>query len=345
MLLLFIGQFAINLKAESASPGVNIRRATAGRTTCICLTRPNSDCGVQFVTVELVLRSNEAKNTLKYHQNHGLNFNSELFMNPTPINTSYDIGLVALSFAFAVIGSFVALSAAGRLVTSKGRMSLGNLLTIGVSLGGVGVWSMHFIGMLALQMDVGSSYSMTETFASMLIAIVATAASVAIAAKQPDSLPRLLVAGLFLGMSVAAMHYLGMFGLKIYGFVTWDMALVGASMLIAVVAATAALWLAFNSPTTQSRVVASLVMGVAVCAMHYTGMAAADFVCTTPERSAIPQGTGFIATFRLPLLVITTTVMLTILLSLDQLFQHFFSSPKAQAKRSLQGRVAQASKR
>lgn len=255
-------------------------------------------------------------------------------MNPTPVNTSYDIGLVALSFAFAVIGSFVALSAAGRLVTSKGRMSLSNLLTIGVALGGVGVWSMHFIGMLALKMDVGSSYSMTETFVSMLIAIVATAASVAVAAKQPDSLPRLLVAGLFLGLSVVAMHYLGMFGLKIYGFITWDLALVGASMLIAVVAATAALWLAFNSPTTESRVVASLVMGVAVCAMHYTGMAAADFVCTTPERSAIPQGTGFIAAFRLPLLVITTTVMLTILLSLDQLYQHFFSNPKVDAKRS-----------
>lgn len=259
-----------------------------------------------------------------------------LQMNPTPVNTSYDIGLVALSFAFAVIGSFVALSAAGKLFTRKGGMSVSNLLTIGVSLGGVGVWSMHFIGMLALKMDVGSSYSMTETLSSMLIAIVATASSVAIAAKQPDNLPRLLVAGLFLGLSVVGMHYLGMFGLKIYGFITWDFALVGVSLLIAVVAATAALWLSFNSPTIQSRVGASLVMGVAVCAMHYTGMAAADFVCTTPERSAIPQGTGFIATFRLPLLVITTTIMLTILLSLDQLFQHFVASPKVQAKRSTQ---------
>lgn len=266
-------------------------------------------------------------------------------MNPTPVTTSYDIGLVALSFAFAVIGSFVALSAAGKLFTNKGRINLSNLLTIGVALGGVGVWSMHFIGMLALQMDVGSSYSMTETFASMLIAIVATAASVAIAAKRPDSLPRLLVAGLFLGLSVVAMHYLGMFGLKIYGFITWNMALVGASMLIAVVAATAALWLAFNSPTIQRRVGASLVMGVAVCAMHYTGMTAADFVCTTTERSAIPQGAGFIAAFRLPLLVITTTVMLTIMLSLDQLFQHFFANPKVDAGRPQKRKAAQLLKK
>jgi NO-binding membrane sensor protein with MHYT domain len=240
----------------------------------------------------------------------------------TIVNTSWDPGLIALSFAFAVIGSFVALSAASRLYAGKGRLDWINVLAVGVALGGVGVWSMHFIGMLALRMDVGSSYSMLETFTSLAVAVAATAGSVAMAARRPDSLPRLLLAGFLLGMSVVVMHYLGMFGLKIYGFITWDMALVGASMLIAVVAATAALWLAFNSPTLARRVAASLAMGVAVCAMHYTGMAAAEFVCTTSERSAIPQGTGFISAFRLPLLVIGTTGMLTLMLSLDQLYQH-----------------------
>jgi NO-binding membrane sensor protein with MHYT domain len=240
----------------------------------------------------------------------------------TIVNTTWDPGLIALSFAFAVVGSFVALSAATRLYASKGRLDWINVLAVGVALGGVGVWSMHFIGMLALRLDVGSSYSMLETFTSLAVAVAATAGSVAMAARRPDSLPRLLLAGLLLGMSVVVMHYLGMFGLKIYGFISWDMALVGASMLIAVVAATAALWLAFNSPTLGQRVAASLAMGVAVCAMHYTGMAAAEFVCTTGERTAIPQGAGYISSFRLPLLVIGTTVMLTLLLSLDQLFQH-----------------------
>lgn len=241
------------------------------------------------------------------------------------VNTSWDLGLIALSFAFAVAGSFVALSAATRLHAARGRLDWSNVLAVGVALGGVGVWSMHFIGMLALRMDVGSSYSMMETFTSLAVAVLATAGSVALAARRPDSLARLLAAGFLLGSSVVVMHYLGMFGLKIYGFISWDMALVGASMLIAVVAATAALWLAFNSPTMARRVVASLAMGVAVCAMHYTGMAAAEFVCTTSERTAIPQGTGFISAFRLPLLVIGTTVMLTMLLSLDQLYQHLRS--------------------
>jgi NO-binding membrane sensor protein with MHYT domain len=247
-------------------------------------------------------------------------------MNPN-VTTAFDPLLVALSFAFAVIGSFVALTAAGRVNQRGGRQSLSNVLTVGVALGGIGVWSMHFIGMLALDMDVGSSYSMTETFISLLAVIGATSWTVSFAARSPDNLPRLAAAGALLGMSVVFMHYLGMFGLKINGYIRWDYGVVLLSALIAVVAATAALWLAFNSPTLNRRVAASLAMGVAVCAMHYTGMYAAEFVCTTESRNAIPQGTGYISSFRLPTLVIAITLMMTAVLSVDQLFQYLRTKP------------------
>lgn len=247
-------------------------------------------------------------------------------MNPS-VNTAFDPWLVALSFAFAVIGSFVALTAAGRVNRQGGRQSLSNVITVGVALGGIGVWSMHFIGMLALDMDVGSSYSMVETFASLLVVIVATSWTVSFAAKSPDDIPRLITSGVLLGMSVVVMHYLGMFGLKINGYIRWDYGVVLLSALIAVVAATAALWLAFNSPTLKRRVAASLAMGVAVCAMHYTGMFAAEFVCTTENRNAIPQGTGYISSFRLPMLVIAITAMMTAMLSVDQLFQYLRNRP------------------
>jgi NO-binding membrane sensor protein with MHYT domain len=240
----------------------------------------------------------------------------------TPVVTQFDLGLVALSFLFAVIGSFVALTAAGRVKARDGRISLSNLVTVGVALGGIGVWSMHFIGMLALRMDVGSSYAMTETFVSLAVVVVAASLAVRYAAHHPDNLPRLAMAGTGLGLSVVVMHYLGMFGLKIYGFISWDLALVGLSVVIAVVASTVALWLAFNTPTVSRRVLAALAMGVAVCAMHYTGMAAAEFVCTTDARSAIPQGDDFVSSFRLPSLVIVTTVLMTLMLSLDQGFQY-----------------------
>lgn len=235
--------------------------------------------------------------------------------------TSWDPGLVALSFLFSVIGSFIALTAANGLRSSQGRLDWTRLLTVGAALGGVGVWSMHFIGMLALRMDVGSSYSVPETLVSLAVAVIATAGSVALAASRPDSLARLLLAGCLLGLSVVLMHYLGMFGLKIYGFISWDMLLVGASIVIAMVAATAALWLALNTPTLKRRLAAALAMGVAVCAMHYTGMAAAEFICTTTERSAIPQGDALISAFRLPSLVVSATVLMTLLLSLGQVFQ------------------------
>lgn len=254
-------------------------------------------------------------------------------MNPT-VTTAFDPLLVALSFAFAVIGSFVALTAAGRVNQRGGRQSLSNVLTVGVALGGIGVWAMHFIGMLALNMDVGSSYSMTETFVSLVVVIAATSWTVSFAARSPDHLPRLVGAGVLLGLSVVVMHYLGMFGLKINGYIRWDYGVVVLSMAIAVVAATAALWLAFNSPTLARRVGAALAMGVAVCAMHYTGMFAAEFVCTTESRNAIPQGTGFISSFRLPMLVIATTVMMIAILSVDQLFQYLRAKPATAAVRT-----------
>ena len=243
----------------------------------------------------------------------------------SPVNTQFDLALVALSFLFSVIGSFVALTAASRVRDARGRISRSNLAAVGLALGGVGVWSMHFIGMLALQMDVGSSYAMTETFASLGVVVVTAMVAVRYAAANPNSLPRLALAGTGLGAGVVVMHYLGMFGLKIYGFISWDKMLVAASVLIAVAASTVALWLAFNTPNLLRRVLASVAMGVAVCAMHYTGMAGAEFVCTTEARAAIPQGGDFISSFELPMLVIVATVLMVLMLALDQGLQYLMA--------------------
>ena len=155
--------------------------------------------------------------------------------------------------------------------------------------------------------------------------VIAAMLAVRYAAANPNSLPRLALAGTGLGAGVVVMHYLGMFGLKIYGYVTWNTLLVGASVLIAVVASTVALWLAFHTPTLSRRVQASLAMGVAVCAMHYTGMAGAEFVCTTDARSAIPQGSDFISSFELPMLVIVATVLMLLMLTLDQGMQYLMA--------------------
>lgn len=242
-------------------------------------------------------------------------------MNSTVIS-SFDSGLVLLSIAFAIVGSFVALTAAGRINQANGSLNRGNIISAGLALGGVGVWSMHFVGMQALKMDVGSSYSLLETIVSLVAAIVGTSLAFAYAAKAPKQLSRILLAGFLLGLGVVVMHYLGMYGLKINGYIEWDATFVAASIGIAVVAATAALWLAFNSQSLVKRLGAAVIMGVAVCSMHYIGMAAADFICTTESRDAIPQGWGYISRLTLPSLVIVITLLMITMISLDQFYQY-----------------------
>lgn len=242
-------------------------------------------------------------------------------MNSTVIS-SFDSGLVLLSIAFAIVGSFVALTAAGRINQANGSLNRGNIISAGLALGGVGVWSMHFVGMQALKMDVGSSYSLLETIVSLVAAIVGTSLAFAYAAKAPKQLSRILLAGFLLGLGVVVMHYLGMYGLKINGYIEWDATFVAASIGIAVVAATAALWLAFNSQSLVKRLGAAVIMGAAVCSMHYIGMAAADFICTTESRDAIPQGWGYISRLTLPSLVIVITLLMITMISLDQFYQY-----------------------
>ena len=241
-------------------------------------------------------------------------------MNPIVLS-SYQPMYVVLSFMLAAAGSFVALTAATRIKQADGSFSTTNTLAAGLALGGIGVWAMHFVGMLALKLDVASSYAMVETGVSLLAAIVAASLALGYVARAPERLSRMVVAGALLGMSVVVMHYLGMYGMKIGGYIQWDYAIVAASIAIAVVAAAAALWLAFNTASLLKRLVAALVMAVAVCAMHYTGMAAAEFVCTTANRSAIPQGFGYVSSFSISSMVIIATLSMMFLIAMSLLFQ------------------------
>ena len=241
-------------------------------------------------------------------------------MNSTVVST-WNSQLVALSFVISVLGSFVALAAANMMRHADGSLSRVNTLAAGLALGGIGVWSMHFIGMAALKLDVTTGYSLIETLVSLVAAVAAATLALMYVAKDSTSLMR--VAGAVLGIGVAVMHYLGMYGVRIGGYIAWNYGVVALSILIAVVAASAALWLAFNTPTLGFRGLAAVVMGVAVCTMHYTGMAAADYICTTADRNAVPQGFGVIRAGQLPLLVACVALGITVLIFVDQGIQRF----------------------
>jgi NO-binding membrane sensor protein with MHYT domain len=242
-------------------------------------------------------------------------------MNPV-VSSSYQLSYVAISFAIAVLGSFVALTAATRIRQQNGKISLFNTISAGIALGGIGVWSMHFIGMLALKLDVASSYAPIETGISLVAAIAASAVALAFVAKAPEKIGRMLIAGFLLGLGVVVMHYLGMYGMKFGGFIQWDFGVVALSAVIAVVAATAALWLAFHTRTFKPRLAAAVLMGVAVCAMHYTGMTAAEFICTTVNRGTPPQGFGYVSSMDMYAVVASAALFMAALISIDQMFQH-----------------------
>lgn len=205
--------------------------------------------------------------------------------------TSFDPGWVAVSFVVSVIGSYTALWVAPSVAGQRsGQVNWFNAALSGLALGGVGIWSMHFLGMLAYEVPLAVGYRLTELVVSLVAAVLVSTLAMGYMSAQAFTLRRLLVAGPLAGAGVAVMHYLGMHGMRFGGYFDWNLLLVGLSVAIAVAAASAALWLAFHTRSAATRAGAALAMGVAVCTMHYTGMAAATVVCTTSSRrSMLPE--------------------------------------------------------
>jgi len=197
----------------------------------------------------------------------------------------YHLWLVLVSFVVASLGAYTALAVmAAQTANGNGRVNWVNTSAAGLALGGVGIWSMHFLGMLAFNVHVNIGYRVLETAVSLVAAVVVSTLALGYMAAQPFSFRRLLIAGPLAGLGVAVMHYLGMYGMRFGGYFDWSAPLVLLSVVIAIVAATVALWLAFHTPKKSHRVGAAALMGVAVCTMHYTGMAAASLLCTTGSR-------------------------------------------------------------
>ena len=210
------------------------------------------------------------------------------------LNISWDPVLIAISYLVAFIASFVALDSAGKIPLSSRKAALFWRIAGGVTLG-IGIWSMHFIGMLSMQMPMMMSYDLWLTLASLGVAVVAsaTALNIAVAGKKLSPF-RLIFATAILSAGVVSMHYIGMAALMLDGSIIWESRLVGLSVVIAVVASGTALWLAFRLRDKHkgvfiNRILAAFVMGAAICAMHYTGMSAAQF---QEMAHTLPGGIG-----------------------------------------------------
>ncbi|MCK5662192.1 MAG: hypothetical protein KAI17_01850 [Thiotrichaceae bacterium] len=228
------------------------------------------------------------------------------------IETSYNFTLVGLSYAIAVFGSYTALNLAVHIPLAKGRMIFWWLVGAAVALGGGAIWSMHFIGMLAYNMPMDVDYDPVLTIASLFMAVVSVGAGLFIVGRGGASIIKLVLAGLIAGSGVVAMHYTGMMTMIMPADTTYDMSIVGLSAVIAVVASIVALWLAFNLRGKMQRFGSAFVMGVAVCGMHYTGMAAATI---TPNGATVDVSSSYFSAESLGILLFgVAAILLSMLL-------------------------------
>jgi NO-binding membrane sensor protein with MHYT domain/signal transduction histidine kinase len=198
------------------------------------------------------------------------------------MQASYNTWLVALSIVVAMTVAYTALKLAARVAEAEGAG--GRLWLFGGAIAmGTGIWSMHFIGMLAFSVSVPLRYDIIETLGSLVIAIITSGFALAIASRAELSLRRLAIGAVIMGAGISAMHYSGMAAITIVPMITYEPLLVAASIAIAVTASFAALWLAFNLRNGQSTYIglarcgAAVVMGLAISGMHYTAMAASKF--------------------------------------------------------------------
>lgn len=214
------------------------------------------------------------------------------------LSFSHDPWLVALSLVMAAFGSYTALDMTERQQNATGEAVWLWHCCAALALGG-GIWAMHFIGMLASTLGVPVAYEPVRTVLSLVTAVGFVSLGLLMVNGGDRSLVRLGGAGVIVGLGVAAMHYLGMSALVVPGTVAYRPLPWALSVLIAIFAATAALWLSTRRQRLRERVAAALVMAVAIGGMHYAGMGAA--VVTLDPLASSGQGIGSV-----PLAIIVT---------------------------------------
>ncbi|MGZ5146717.1 MAG: MHYT domain-containing protein, partial [Burkholderiales bacterium] len=193
----------------------------------------------------------------------------------------YNYWLVFVSLLVAILASYTALDLASRITASKGRASRAWLVGGAFSMG-IGIWSMHFIGMLAFRLPIPMAYDVAITLLSMLIAVVVSGFALFTVSRDTLSASNLIAGGVLMGLGICAMHYTGMAAMQTHPPITYDAVLFAASVAIAVTASHAALWIAFTLRSASdwvryAKLGSAIIMGFAITGMHYTGMAAASF--------------------------------------------------------------------
>ncbi|MGO8895819.1 MAG: MHYT domain-containing protein [Streptosporangiaceae bacterium] len=208
-----------------------------------------------------------------------------------------------LAYLMSCVGCFLGLRCATRAQAYRGAARARWLAAGALAIATTGIWVMHFIAMLGFTIPGQTiRYNVVITIVSMLIAVIVVGTGTFIVGFSRGGTWPLLAGGMIIGIGVASMHYLGMAAIRVPDSLTYNPAIVAASVVIAMVAGIAALWAALRLNTLWSTLVASLIMGVAVSGMHYTGMAALR-VQAAPGLAVNTSATASAGAFLLPLIL------------------------------------------
>jgi PAS domain S-box-containing protein len=240
----------------------------------------------------------------------------ELFSPPTdPSLLQYGVytpTLVLLSILVAIFSSWMGLQVVGQARLANTRPLRAAMLATGSLALGCGVWSMHFIGMLAFALCTHVNYENGLTLLSVLPSLAASWIALTLISRRSLSLASLLTGGVLVGAGIGAMHYTGMAAMQMSLDLRYDPFMFGLSIVVAVVLATLALWIRFGLrtlrlPDWMLTAFSAGVMGCAIAGMHYTGMAAARFVGQLPPGAVPQHGSTFLA-LAITLITIAVTV-------------------------------------
>lgn len=216
-----------------------------------------------------------------------------------------------LAYAMSVIGSLLGLQCAARSRSEEGRV--GWLIGAAIAIGGTGIWVMHFIAMLGFSIrGTEIRYDVPLTLLSAVTAIVVVGIGLFMVNKPEPTWLGLLAGGVVTGLGVGGMHYTGMAAMKTTAHLSYDLPIVGLSLLIAVVAATVALWFTLRVRGFLATGAAALIMGVAVCGMHYTGMASMH--AHRVDHALPPTGSGAMELLA-PIVVAISVITILLLIS------------------------------
>jgi len=241
--------------------------------------------------------------------------------------SKYNPWLVLLSLAIAILTSFMGFQIALQAQHATPLRKKMSLIIGGIVLGG-GVWSMHFIGMLALDLCTNISYQVDTTLISVLPSIGASWVALNLITRDEIKGYQLIIGGVLVGSGIGAMHYIGMAAMEMAPLLRYDLPMFIISILVAVVLAIVALWISFGLDKRHSRylsqnikvAISSCVMGAAIAAMHYIGMVAARFVL--PAGMELSEQTNEISTMLALIVTGITVIVIFIVLGANIIFRY-----------------------